>query len=396
MIKKIIWVIWFFLLVGFSQAAQVIIEPNFIDPRFEPADKFHAWCTNQVTVSLKTSKKETISSFRFVISYEPQNIEILDIKPNNNYKDIMDYKIEYDKVIVSLLNKEIPAWETTPLFVISFKSNEFATESVLAIRKPSYVIDTNNKEILVFSEQKLFFEKVPECEPDTLPPTITLVKPKNTSTLLGLDSYFVFSFKDEKKWIDPESLSITFDGVVYTWSDTAFVWKENQLYFYPQKRLSIGKSLDLTISISDKQKYWWPNTSKKTFSFTTYSWIVFENQLTPSMYRNLAEKAQKIYATPEECLALNLLWSNVISTQFPFDDIESLSKKINCSFDTKKIRNALENNKKSLKSTVFLSVFSILWWILFGITFLLKLHYFISYKKQKKIVKSLKSSQSSQ
>jgi len=55
---------------------------------------------------------------------------------------------------------------------------------------------------------------------------------------------------------------------------------------------------------------------------------------------------------------------------------------------------SIEQNKEKAKSTVFLSVFSILGWILFGITFILNLHYLSSYKKHKKISKSLQASQS--
>lgn len=394
MIKKYLFAFGLFLFGSSTYAAQLLIQPKFSEPRFEPANKLHAWCINKATVSIKTSSKENLSSFRFVVSYEPQNIEILEIKANDTYKDIMDSKIEYDKIIISMLNKQIPQWETTPLFTISFKSNEFATESLLAIRKPSYVIDQNNKEILVFVEQKLAFEKVPECEPDTLPPTITLIRPENTSKLLGLDSYFSFSIKDLGKGVDKNSVVVDFDGVTYTWTDSAFAWKEDQLTFYPKKWMPIGKTLDLNISVNDKQIYWWANTSTKTFTFTTQNNIAFENNLSPTQYRNLAEKAKAIYATAEECAALTLLGNNASSIQFPFEPIESLSKKINCSFDKNKVINSLEKNKDTAKSTVFLSVFSVLGWVLFGITFILKLHYLASYKKQKKISKSLQVSQS--
>lgn len=394
MIKKYLFAFVLFTLGSSTYAAQLFIQPNFAEPRFEPADKLHAGCVNSATVSIKTSSKENISSFRFVVSYEPQNMEILEIKPNDAYKDIMDSKIEYDKVIVSMLNKPIPQGETTSLFTLSFKSNEFATESLLAIRKPSYVIDQNNKEILVFVEQRLPFEKVSECKPDVLPPTITLIKPQNTSQLLGLDSYFTFSLKDEGKGIDPTSLRLNFDGITYTGSDPSFVWDKDQLFFYPKKWLPIGKTLDLAIVIGDKQVYWWANTSKKTFTFTTHPSIVFENSLTPTMYRNLAGKAKNIYATAEECAALAFLGSNALTLQFPFEPIESLSKKINCPFDKSSILSSLEQNKTAAKSTVFISVFSILGWVLFGITFILKLHYLLSYRKHKKLSRSLKYSES--
>lgn len=396
MIKKYLFALSLLFLGSSTYAAQLFIQPNFTDSRFEPSDKLHAGCINTANVSIKTSSKENLSSFRFVVSYEPQNIEILDIKANDTYKDVLDSKIEYDKIIVSLLNKEIPQWTTTALFTISFKSNEYASGSILAIRKPSYLIDKNGKEVLVFVEQKLSFAKVPECEPDVIPPTITLVKPQNTSQLLGLDSYFTFSIKDLGKGVDQNSVIVNFDWVNYTWWNSAFVWEKDQLTFYPKKWLPIGNSLDLTISISDKQNYGWANMITKTFNFVTQNGIVFENSITPTMYRNLIGKAKAIYATAEECAALSLLWNSADTIQFPFEPIESLSKKINCSFDKATILKSLSKNKEKAKSNVFLSVFSVLGWVLFGITFILKLHYLVSYKKHKKLVKRLQSSGSMQ
>lgn len=392
MMKKYLIVFALLFLGTATNAAQIFIEPEFSDPRFEPANKLHAGCLHTATVSIKTSSKENLSSFRFVISYEPQNVEILDIKANDIYKGTLDSKIEYDKVIVSLLNKKINQWETTELFTIWFKSNEYASWSMFAIRKPSYVIDENNKEILVFVEQNLSFASVPECEPDIVPPTISLLKPQNTSQALGLDNYFTFSIKDLWKGINQDSVVINFDWITYTWKDSAIIWEDDKLNFYPKKWLPIGKSLDLTISVSDKQSYWWANIITKTFNFVTQNGIVFENSLTPTMYRNLIGKAKNIYATTEECAALSFLWNNASSIQFPFEPIESLSKKINCSFDKTNLVKSIEKNKETTKSTLFLSVFSILWWVLFGITFILKLHYLVSYKKQKKITKSLQSS----
>lgn len=392
MIKKTLFALGLLFLGSSTYAAQIFIQPNFADSRFEPADKLHAWCMHTATVSIKTSSKENLSSFRFVVSYEPQNIEILNIKADDKYKDILDSKIEYDKIIISLLNKAIPQWQTTSLFTISFKSNEYASGSLFAIRKPSYVIDQNNKEVLVFAEQKLSFAKVAECEPDIVPPTITLIKPQNTSQLLGLDSYFTFTVKDLWKGIDQNSIVINFDGIKYTWNDSSLVWEKDQLSFYPKKWLPIWKSLDLTISASDKQSYGWSNTSTKTFNFVTQNGIVFENSLTPTMYRNLIGKAKAIYATAEECAALSFLGTNASSLQFPFEPLDSLSKKINCPFDKTNIIQSIQENKTAAKSTVFISVFSVLWWVLFGITFILKLHYLVSYKKHKKLAKSLQSS----
>lgn len=382
------------LFVWTTFAAQITIQPQFSDARFQPDDKLHAWCINKAVVQLKSTDNEKISSFRLIISYEPQNIEIIGIKPNNEYKDILDSKIEYDKIIVSLLNKQIPSGNSD-LFTLSFKSNTYASWSLLSIHKPSYLIWwKDNKEIPVFVEQKLSFEQVPECDPDILPPTISLVKPSNTSLPLGVDSYFTFSFEDEGKGINKNSLNITFDWKTYSGTSDAFIRDKNTVSFLPEKRLPVWKNLDLIVSIADKQSYGWPNSSTKTFNFTTHSSIVFENTITPTMYRNLANKAKAIYATSEECAALSFLGINASSLNFPFDPLESLSKKINCPFDKETISKAIEKNKEATKSSLFISVFAILGWILFAITFVLKLHYIASYKKHKKIVKSLKSSQS--
>lgn len=393
MIKKFLLLLGLCVFWSSAYAAQVSITPQFADPRFEPADKLHAGCLNSANIDITTENNEEISSFRFIISYSPEHISILDVKPTEAYKDILDSRIEYDKIIVSVLNTTLPKNNKTPIFTISFKSNEEAKESTLAIRKPSYLIDKSGKEKSVFVEQALSFEKVSECEPDILPPTIVLKKPNTTSSLLWLDSYFVFEIKDLGKWINKESLSISFDGVLYTGNSESFVRTTGDyLSFYPEKWLPINKELHLDISISDKQIYGWANNLKRTFTFFTHSWIVFENNITPLMFRNLVGKTKYIYATDDECSALTFISTQSTALHFPLSSIQSLSKKINCSFDKTAVLQALQKNKSETKSTVFISTFSVLGWLLFGITFILKLNYFISYKKYKKIAKSLKSS----
>ena len=182
-------------IIGITHAAQISIDPQFADSRFEPADKLHAGCINEANVSLKTSK-EDINSLRLILSYEPEKIQIMDIKPTDAYKNILDTKIEYDKVVVTLLDATIPNNDTTKLFTISFKSAETISESVLAIHKPSYVMTKSSTKIPIFVEQTLPFAQVTECEPDVVPPTIMLSKPKDTTSPLAMDSYFVFAIKD--------------------------------------------------------------------------------------------------------------------------------------------------------------------------------------------------------
>lgn len=107
----------------------------------------------------------------------------------------------------------------------------------------------DSKKIPVFADQKLSFAQVPECEPDVIPPTISLVKPQTTNIPLSLDSYFVFSLKDMRKGINTGSLVITFNGIDYTGDSPALVWQNDYLAFYPKTWIPIGKQLDLQINV---------------------------------------------------------------------------------------------------------------------------------------------------
>ncbi len=369
-----------------TSAVQISIDPVFSDTRFEPADKLHAGCIDTTTVSLKTAK-DNINSLRFIISYEPEKIQILDIKAASGYKDILDTTIEYDKIVVTLLDANIPNSATTKLFSLSFKSNENITGSILSIHKPSYVMTKSSTKIPVFVDQKLSFAAVPECEPDTIPPTITLMKPKDTTTPLALDSYFIFDIKDIGKGVSKQSLRVHFNGKTYSGADPVFSWQDNYLAFLPNEWIPIGTAVNLTITIGDLQSYGWANTTKKTFTFTTATGISFEHTFTPSMFRNVLGKMDAIYATQKECELLSWL---IISSNFTDTSILDLSKKIWCSINNVATLQKEEPTKP--KSLLFISVFTLTGWVLFFITFLLKIHYLVSYRKHKKKAKSLQSS----
>ncbi|MEI6118659.1 MAG: hypothetical protein WCP92_05555 [bacterium] len=40
------------------------------------------------------------------------------------------------------------------------------------------------------------FAQVPECEPDIIPPSLSLIYPKDTQQKISLDQYFIFDIKD--------------------------------------------------------------------------------------------------------------------------------------------------------------------------------------------------------
>lgn len=376
---------------GMGFAAQISLDPQYTDARFAPSDSFHASCLNEITVSLKSTAKENISSLRLLINYDPTAVQILNIKPADKFKSILDTQIEYDKIVATVLDAPISG-NTTKLFTIAFKSNENTTGTLFAIRKPSYVMNKSAEKTQIFVEQNVTFTKVSECEPDSLPPIITLMKPLNESGVLAIDNYFVFSIKDTEKWVDKNTLRVHFAGKTYSWSDSALIWNNDTLTFYPSTWLPLDKQLDLSIKIADKQSYGGPNETKKVFNFRTSTGILFDQNLTPAMLRASLDKLSAVLASPEEC-------SGMIASFIASKDISqlgamtSLTQKMWCAFDQNAALQTIKDNlQKKHAEPTFISVFALTGWILFFLSFLLKLHYITLTYKHKKIAKNALSS----
>ncbi len=380
---------------GIWLAAQISLNPQYADARFAPSDSFHAGCLNEMAVSLQSTAKENINSLRLLINYDPAAVQILSIKPVDKLKWILDTQIEYDKIVATALDAPISG--NTKLFTISFKSNENVTGSLFAIRKPSYVMAKNGDKTQIFVEQNVTFTKVQECEPDSLPPTIDLVKPMSETGVLWIDTYFMFTIKDAGKWVDKNTLRINFNGKTYSWSDSALVWNNDTVTFYPSTWLPLNTWLNLSIRIADKQVYGWINETKKVFTFKTATGVLFDQNLTPAMLRAVLDKTAAIFATPGECSGMiaSFIAGNDISQ---ITTINSIAQKMWCTFDAKVITKIIQNNQKEHKWSNFISVFAITGWVLFVITFFLKLHYIASTRKHRKLAekhaKALQSSQS--
>jgi len=78
-IKNFVFTLTFLLFFGAS-FAQVKVEPIYSSERFQPSDKFHAWCENQLDVvfNLKDSKINLVNA---ILEYDGDNIDILNILP---------------------------------------------------------------------------------------------------------------------------------------------------------------------------------------------------------------------------------------------------------------------------------------------------------------------------
>ncbi len=99
------------------------------------------------------------------------------------------------------------------------------------------------------------FAQVPECDPDVIAPSVSLVYPKDPTARVSLDQSFVFEIKDTGKGIDPSSVQILLDGQLYTADMVNLQRKGDYLTFYPQNWLGVNKKINLKISIGDKQVY---------------------------------------------------------------------------------------------------------------------------------------------
>ena len=76
MMKKcILWFITCLSLIGLS-FAQVSVNPIYTSERFQPSDKFHAGCENQVDVVFQLDNSK-INGINAILEYNWDEVEIL-------------------------------------------------------------------------------------------------------------------------------------------------------------------------------------------------------------------------------------------------------------------------------------------------------------------------------
>jgi hypothetical protein len=150
----------------------------------------------------------------------------------------------------------------------------------------------------------LNFAQVPECEPDIVPPSINLIYPKDTEQKINLDQYFIFDIKDIGKGIDKNSVMINFDGEQYFYGSDNLKRNGNYLTFYPSKWIPIDESMDLKILVTDKQSYGGANKTESLYTLQSTTGMVFNKVINPMMFRRIAQEAEKISASVDECTLL--------------------------------------------------------------------------------------------
>ncbi|MFA6256582.1 MAG: hypothetical protein WC606_05430 [Candidatus Absconditabacterales bacterium] len=378
-------------MLGCVRGAKVTFQPGYSDVRFQPADQFHAGCTNSADI-LFTPQGQNVSKFTLVLYYNPENIEILRILPNTTH-GIASSKIEYDKIILEVQNPTFTSTtEATSFFQLYFKSDIVGKET-LTLGTGSEAI-TANKTYPLKETFDLNFAKVPECEPDIILPSINLIYPKDTSQRITLDQYFVFDIKDIGKGIDKNSVVINFNGDQYFYGSENLKRNGNYLTFYPKDWLSINTSIDLKISVADQQSYGGANQTESIYNFKTATGMLLNKNINPMMFRKIVQEADKISASSDECKLLIKLGSEPgISYQ---NALTSIIQKLGCDTNTIDTAVTSPSEKQALAMNTSqqqyrnISVFATIGWILFFIAFTLKIHYLLAYRKHKKISEKLK------
>lgn len=397
-LKKI--VIWFvFLLQMIAMplfGANISFNPLYSDERFQPTDKLHAWCEHSADIVLNNKWKD-ISVVHLVLWYNPNDLQITRLVTDSQIQEDITYSIEYNKIIFNYLNSKNNDSETTILFKLLFKSDENTTWSQIKTLTWSYFLDKAGIKNPIKTDFNLEFAKTPECQPDIISPSINLVFPKeDMKQKITLDQYFIFEVKDIGKWVDKLNTKVSINWDDYSLTSENLKWNWNYLIVYPKDWLTINKNIEIKIEIWDKQIYWWANIANKTFSFKTTNGFSLQNNINPNTFRQIIKWAEKIFWSTQECQILNNTYQKADWNYQIW--LKSVLDKLACNTDNSIIFtwDIISQNHWSAdlstenKKIKFVSVFASIWRILFFITFGLKIHYLLSYRKHKKIAKFYK------
>ena len=376
-------------MIASGYSAYIFYDISYNDSRFEPADKLHSTCVQTMIVWLQNN--DPIEDLHLNLIFNPQDLQIIRLVPKKEYKESFNSKFSYDSLSINIKNL-YEQWDLD-LFEMYFRSELGADSSKIELGADSYYIVDGEKKKFWDSSIVLEFASVIECEPDVLPPSISLVHPKKINDILPLDSYFVFEFKDLGKGINKNSLSIQFEGITHSGNDSSLKWSGNRVFLYPNERLPINSEIWIKVIIADNQKYWWANKIEKSFNFQSASGLLFENPVNPDKFRNISQWLTLLRADDSECKLLQSLY-NKSDIYYKFR-LKKILKKMSCEIPKNNIENIALNIEESsneleikLKpSSKAFSVFAILWWILFIVTLVLKLHYLHHYRKHKRAIK---------
>ena len=364
MMKKcILWFITCLSLFGLS-FAQVTVNPIYTSERFQPSDKFHAGCENQIDVVFQLNNSK-INGVNAVLEYDSDDVEVLKVLAVWERENNLSYTVEKDRIVFSKLKTD---WEglDSVTFSVFFKVWTDLQESSFSFAKWSYVIDSKWNMVELEWNYDFQFTEVPECDPDIVAPSVELLFPSTESwEFVALDTYFQFEVDDQGKWVNTDSIKFTINSLEYSINSIEHERKDKILTIYPDVWMPFNTWFSVEISVSDKQSYWKANTTTKVYDFQTSDELKFLNDINPVDFRKIVNMEKYLKWTVDECEFLSKIYSQYYEEYW--DEIKSVNNKLWCE-DLVLLEDFEEENVVIVdtETNSKFSVFAMLWWILFG------------------------------
>jgi hypothetical protein len=375
--------------------SNLVIEPIFSDKRFPPIDKLHATCTQTANVHLRSDLD--IVDVSVLLQFDPQKISISRVLQETKYTDsLIDSHVKYGEIFYRHKDMEADSSKQKKLFSLIFQSHNNVDVADFVFASWSYAITRSGDFVDLTSNTSLFFAPVPECDPDIIPPYVTLVKPFPSASGIALDSLFVFEIKDLGKWVDRSSVYILINEDPYTISSEGVAFSGDYLVVQPKNWLPVGSEVIVDVIVSDLQIFGWPNKTEKTFIFKTANAVILDTDINPMELKKMLYELRQIQWSIQECELIKwLYWFIGVSHTYLLD---SMFDKLECNLilalSSELSLSEFSHNAPSLfvveKEKDF-SLFTIIWWLLFFVVLLLKIHYYAIYRKHKKNINIRKS-----
>jgi hypothetical protein len=113
-------------------AANVSLDPLYMDARFMPANMLHAGCINSANVMFQ-SQGDEVENVHLVFSYLPKDIQIVRLASTAD-KSLINYNIDYDSFVLNYANQHDKKLTNVSLFQVYFKSLDSLTSTVLSLQ----------------------------------------------------------------------------------------------------------------------------------------------------------------------------------------------------------------------------------------------------------------------
>ena len=355
------------------------LQPFYSDDRFPPTDKLHAGCVHTADIMLSTDLD--IKDIHVVLEYDPDKIDILRVIPDSkNREEVIEYDIANGMVEYHHTNMVYVPWYDMKVFNVMFDSANDVTTLDFSFASGSYAITRNDWVVYLEWTGFVDFVSVPECNPDIVPPSVKLVKPQLWEGDVALDSTFVFEMTDKGKGVDPNTIYVTIDKDVYTASSPWVMYSGDFIVIQPKNWLPVGQDVQVTARVSDLQAYGWANTMEKSFIINTAKGVQLDSWISPL---DVQRKSRDILANRgalQECILLD--WMLEFMRDENKSMIENMFEKLDCDIVLAQVE-AGEHSSADVSyfNKRWLSIFAITWWVLFFLTLILKIHYFVAYKK---------------